>query len=45
MSYDPRAAYYARKTPAAKRGDSRRAQSSHSNQGGNDANYTDKKGK
>ena len=41
MSYDPRAAYYARMTPAARRGISRREASAHENMGGHDSNYRD----
>lgn len=41
MSYDPRAAYYERMTPAARRGNARRAASAHENIGGHDSNYRD----
>jgi len=41
MSYDPRAAYYARMTPAARRGNARREASAHENMGGHDSNYRD----
>jgi len=43
MSYDPRAAYYARMTPAARAGNARRESSQHSNMGGHDSNYNDNK--
>lgn len=41
MSYDPRQAYYARMTPAARAGNARRSNSQHSNMGGHDSNYSD----
>ena len=43
MSYDPRAAYYARMTPAARAGNARRESSQHSNMCGHDSNYNDSK--